>query len=89
MRRIFVKDPQHRIPIVGISQHPWFVQDLSTEIPLGSTQPVESDAPDDVQGLDEIDAIVKAAKHRVLSPSERTTEEGASTGGDTYGFDMY
>jgi serine/threonine-protein kinase SRK2 len=68
LRRIFVKDPHYRIKMEGIGQHPWFIQDLSTEVPLGPTQPGEGDTPGDLQKIEEIDAIVEAAKVRGASP---------------------
>lgn len=58
LRRIFVKDPQHRIRMAGIGQHPWFIRDLSNEVPLGPTQPGEGNTPADLQSLEEIEAIV-------------------------------
>ena len=77
LRRIFVKDPRQRINMMGISQHAWFVQDLSPEVPLGPTQPGEADMQqgETVQSIEEIDAIVEAAKRGRSS----TAVEEAST----------
>ena len=93
LRRIFVKDPKQRVDIQGIAEHPWFVQDLSTEVPLGSTQPGEegSDAPPEgepFQPIEEIDAIVEAAKIRsgggvgaVVAGVGAGVDDGAGGGG--------
>lgn len=92
LRRIFVKDPRHRIKMPGIAQHPWFVQDLSKEVPLGPTQPGEADTPDDLQRLEEIDAIVEAAKVRANAARE-TFDSGSRQGegamGGMFGVDEY
>eukprot|EP00227_Mantoniella_beaufortii_P010333 CAMPEP_0197592600 /NCGR_PEP_ID=MMETSP1326-20131121/15182_1 /TAXON_ID=1155430 /ORGANISM="Genus nov. species nov., Strain RCC2288" /LENGTH=350 /DNA_ID=CAMNT_0043158317 /DNA_START=96 /DNA_END=1148 /DNA_ORIENTATION=- len=76
LRLIFVKDPHYRIPIAGIGQHPWFVRDLSHEVPLGPTQPGEGDTPTHLQIIEEIDAVVEAAKVRMSF-----SESGGSGGG--------
>ena len=65
--RIFVKDPKARIPIAGITQHAWFVMDLSTNVPLGPTQPMEHFDHGLSQTLEEIDAIVNAAKQTLVA----------------------
>jgi serine/threonine-protein kinase SRK2 len=61
LQRVFVKDPERRIPIAGIREHKWFVKDLSAHVPLGATQPTDGGSGT-AQSLEEIDAIVNAAK---------------------------
>jgi serine/threonine-protein kinase SRK2 len=81
LRRIFVKDPQYRIQMAGIGEQPWFVQDLSKEVPLGSTQPGEGEIPAHLQSIEQIDAIVEAAKVRATEAGARHPGEALPLGG--------
>ena len=64
MGKIFVTDPKKRASIEDIYNHPWFRHDLSPAVPLGSSQPgpVEGEMLAQLQSLEEINAIVDAAK---------------------------
>ena len=64
MGKIFVTDPKKRASIEDIYMHPWFRHDLSPNVPLGNTQPgpADGDMLKELQSLEEINAIVDAAK---------------------------
>eukprot|EP00249_Psilotum_nudum_P015636 c25442_g1_i1 orf=266-1288(+) len=60
--RIFVADPETRITIDGIKNHPWFLKNLPTDLLQGSDASYNHDDPNQpLQSLDEIMKIIDEA----------------------------
>ena len=60
-RRIFVLDPQQRINLADIQQHPWFRQGLEPNL-TGGGQLTTRNVPQPAQSEADMRAIVQAAK---------------------------